>query len=150
MVTDIKGFFNKVPRGAEVTVLLRCLDGLIVHRGSFNDFIRLIVDDCSLELLLIFQIYKYTTPLYYPRMVPYRGLGSVMAFTGRELRAFAKSDEDPRGELAMLYKCMKRVKNSKKFTNKGLQNRNTLPPHDMYGAVNLGGTIPEEDSEDCE
>lgn len=36
MVTDIEAFFYKLPKGSEVTVLLRCLDGLIVHRSSFN------------------------------------------------------------------------------------------------------------------
>lgn len=61
-------------------------------------------------------------------MIPYLGLGSVIAFTGHELRQCAKSGEDPTGQIRILYKCLKRMKNLKKLTNVGLQNRNTLPP----------------------
>jgi hypothetical protein len=150
MVTDIKAFFHKIPKGAEVTVLLRCLDGLVVHRSSFNQFVRFIVDDCGLKLLLVFQIYKFNKALYHSRMVSYLGLGSVIAFTGNELRQYTKSGEDPTGETRMLYKCLKRMKNLKKWTNIGLQNRNTLPPADMYGARDLGGELPESGSEDSE
>ena len=50
----------------------------------------------------------------------------------------------------MLYKCLKRMKNLKKWKNVGLQNRNTLPPPEMYGARDLGGEMPESDSEDEE
>ncbi|KAL6167096.1 hypothetical protein ACJQWK_06543 [Exserohilum turcicum] len=42
MVNDIKAFFQTVPRGSEITVLIRCIDRSIVHRGSFNQFIRFV------------------------------------------------------------------------------------------------------------
>ncbi|KAH9870110.1 hypothetical protein J1614_007032 [Plenodomus biglobosus] len=97
MVTDIKEFLKKIPKGSEVTVCIRYLDSLVVHVDSFLQFVRYVVSDCGLNALFVFQ-------------------------------------EDPSGEIAELIQCLRFMADQKRISNLGLQNRNTLPKEDMWGA----------------
>jgi hypothetical protein len=127
MVEDIREFFLKIPKGSEVTVCIRSLDGLVLHIGSFFNFIAMITKDRGLKALVVFQIYKYNQDSYHPRMVPFRGLGSVIPFTGAELMSFHENEEDPTSDIAKLVRCMDILREKKSTTSKGLQNRNMFP-----------------------
>lgn len=147
MVTDIRSFFHRVKKaGAKaVTVCIRSLDGLVVEIESIFDFVTMITKDRGLKLLPIWQIYKYDADSWYPRMIPYRGLGSVMSFTGEELMIYARAKDDPTGDIILLIDCLNKLKNKKKDTSKGLQNHNMFPSSDMTGAINVGaGNIKKE------
>jgi hypothetical protein len=147
MVTDIKAFFTNIPQGSDVTICIRCLDGLILNVASFFEFVSFVVRDCKLNALVIFQIYKFTPYLNHPRMVPFLGLGSVIPFTGAELRRYDKRREDPSGEIEQLVKCLTALRDRKRGTNLGLQNRNKLPDADMFGAIDIGGEVPPDSSD---
>jgi hypothetical protein len=62
-----------------------------------------------------------------------------MAFPGQELRAYDKNKEDLSGDIALLMGCLEHMRMKRSTTHRGLQNRLTLPPASMYGAIDLGG-----------
>lgn len=117
----------------------------MVEVESILDFVTMITKDRGLKLLLIWKIYKYDADSRHPRMIPYRGLGSVMNFAGEELMRDARAKDDPTGDIILLIDCLNILKNKKKATSKGLQNRNIFPSSDMSGAINVGaGNIKKE------
>jgi hypothetical protein len=83
MVFDIKKQLGNIPDGEEMTILIRTVDGLLVHEGPFLQFVQYLVEARKFKALIIFQIYKYTTGLWHPRMVLYKGLRSVWPFPAR-------------------------------------------------------------------
>lgn len=90
MVTDILEFFVRVQKSGakEVTVCIRPLDGLLLKGDSFFNFVAMITKYRGLKVLVIFQIYKFISASWHPRMMPYLGLGLVMSFTGEELMTY--------------------------------------------------------------
>jgi hypothetical protein len=62
---DIKTFLRSIPHGSEVTICVRSLTSLT---------------------LIIFGIALYIDAIFHSRMEPFLGLGSVIMFTGEELR----------------------------------------------------------------
>lgn len=91
MVQDIKSCIDSWASRSkpEVTFVIRGIDGLILDVNSFYDFLSWVSK--KVKPLIIFQYSAVNDDIRHPRLRPYLGLGSVMAFTVPEL----KDSHDP-------------------------------------------------------
>ncbi|KAI8934499.1 hypothetical protein NX059_008201 [Plenodomus lindquistii] len=94
MAMDIKAWLKGFEAGTEVTICIRSLDGLTLNEEALQSFVEYVVKDCKLEALIVWQILVFANPLDHRRMTPFKGLGSVIAFTANELHAYFTTGTD--------------------------------------------------------
>lgn len=81
-------------------------------------------------------------------MRPFKGLGSVIAFTAQDLWEYHRHGTDtPEKDIAMLIEIIESLGKSKGRHNKGLQGRNRLPSADLLGADLITGDDDDSDSD---
>lgn len=79
-VARINEVIKTVPEGGSLTVLVRSVDGLTTSVPTLESFLEMW--NGRVKLQIVFQCNTITAITDHPRLDAFRGLGSVMAFTG--------------------------------------------------------------------
>jgi len=134
LVKDIRALIEALPSDASLTVMIRAIDGFTSDVRSFQRFLEYCKDKVKLQV--VFQYYNVCAMTDHSRLVPFRGLGSVMAFTGDEMLdhftgAVLSSDVE---RIVTIWENVNEKKGGKMV---GLKDRNMLPPEDFCPANRL-------------
>ncbi|KAF2137303.1 uncharacterized protein K452DRAFT_341282 [Aplosporella prunicola CBS 121167] len=131
--TEIRNAIMGLLKGCNLTVLIRSIDGLTSNGEVFWNFVDFFSRHVKLQILWQCSIVCEETD--HPRLVGYRGLGSVLDIPMEEFMAFVQSDGDVRTpNVRRLLQIWWNVNNRKGLAQLGYPHRNEVPDSNQTAA----------------